>query len=214
MGGYGRGRGHEPKRQVEQSVILALSWMLVNNYLDLSVGQRGIHKITWRNYYGEPRFILTADIERLSSYEMRLYLFDTGQIVYLESTPLPFGGLRWWFRCPGCKRRCTKLYLPRGASAFLCRECHDLTYATCIEGKSTTAFLAEIGLRQGLSLAQVKSAIGEDGRARNKWRRKRDRRAGYKGRLQEMPEKSLKRTMQEAKAASDIAKSLGRVGML
>jgi hypothetical protein len=92
--------------------------------------------------------------------------------------------------------------------------CHDLTYESCIEGKSTTAFLAEIGSRQGMSVAEVKRAIAEDGRTRNKWRRKRDRRAGYRGRLEEIPEISLKRRMLEAKAASDIVKSLGRVGML
>jgi hypothetical protein len=68
------------------------------------------------------------------------------------------------------------------SSMFLCRICHDLTYRSCIEGKSMTAFLAVTGAPLGLSVADVKREIAEDTRARNKWRRKRDRRASYKGR--------------------------------
>ena len=49
--------------------------------------------------------------------------------VELASTPVHFGGVRWWFVCPlGCGRRCRILYLPHGAHAFGCRECHRLTY--------------------------------------------------------------------------------------
>ena len=215
MGGYGSGKRYEAKRRVEESITLATSWMLQNNYLDLGVGQSGHHTITWKTYHGELRYILAADLERLSSSEMRLYLYDTGQSVYIDSTALPFGGVRWWFCCPGCKRRCAKLYHDR-SSVFLCRICLDLTYESCIEGKSTVAFLAEFGAQQGLSVAELKREIAEDTRARRKWRRKRDRRASYKGRpgrQLEIPEKSLKRTMLEAKAVSEIAKSIGRLGM-
>ena len=210
MGGYGSGRRYEAKRRVEESITLATSWMLQNNYLDLGVGQRGFHTITWRNYRNELRYVLTADLERVSSYEMRLYLSSTRQLVYLHSTALHFGGVRWWFRCPGCRRRCAKLYHePR--SVFLCRICHDLTYESCIEGKSTAAFLAVMGAQLGLSVAEVREDIAEDNRTHIKWRRKRDRRASYRGSggLQDPQKKSLKRSMLEAKALSDMAKVLG-----
>jgi hypothetical protein len=54
--------------------------------------------------------------------------------VELEYTECNFGGVRPWFRCPGvvdgeeCRRRVRKLYLPRGAVYWLCRECYDLGY--------------------------------------------------------------------------------------
>jgi len=46
--------------------------------------------------------------------------------VSLTTTPLPWGGLRWWFTCPlvvegrSCGRRVGKLYLPPGRGYFGC----------------------------------------------------------------------------------------------
>ena len=46
---------------------------------------------------------------------------------------------RYYFRCPGlnrsfpCRKRVSKLYMPRGEDRFACRECHDLTYRACKE---------------------------------------------------------------------------------
>jgi hypothetical protein len=54
--------------------------------------------------------------------------------VRLDWTPCPFGGGRWWFRCPiildgqPCRRRRRILYRPPSASYFGCRECYRLTY--------------------------------------------------------------------------------------
>lgn len=38
-----------------------------------------------------------------------------------------FGGVRYWWRCPACNRRCATLY---GGRYFLCRTCHRLAYAS------------------------------------------------------------------------------------
>ncbi len=78
-----------------------------------------------------------------------------------------------------------------------------------------TAFLASTAPDFGLTLAGLRNAIREDGRARRNWRRKRDRRFSYKGRrwrLAGSQGKSLKRTVLEAKVANDIGKVLGRIG--
>lgn len=101
MGGHQSDKRYGARRRVEQCIALSSSWMLQNNYLDLSVGQRGFHTIIWRNYHNEPRHILTAELEHSASNEMRLYLSSTRQIVSLHSTALHFGGVRWWFHCPG-----------------------------------------------------------------------------------------------------------------
>ena len=48
--------------------------------------------------------------------------------VKLTRTPTRFDGERPWFLCPSCKKKVRKLYLPPGATYFLCRSCHDLSY--------------------------------------------------------------------------------------
>jgi hypothetical protein len=44
------------------------------------------------------------------------------QVIDLEVTLPPFGGRRWWLRCPVTNRRAAKLYLFPGTDAF----CHRL----------------------------------------------------------------------------------------
>jgi hypothetical protein len=51
--------------------------------------------------------------------------------VRVTSRPQPFGGRRWYFTCPDCERRCTKLHRLPGsvfAGHFACRVCHGLSY--------------------------------------------------------------------------------------
>ncbi len=59
--------------------------------------------------------------------------------IRLETTPLHFGGRRWWGICPllvdgqACNRRVGKLYLPPGGRYFGCRRCYRLTYRSVQE---------------------------------------------------------------------------------
>ena len=48
--------------------------------------------------------------------------------IELETQRICSGGLRWYLRCPKCRRRGYKLYLPPDATRFRCRGCHDLTH--------------------------------------------------------------------------------------
>lgn len=52
-------------------------------------------------------------------------------VIELDKTIPFFGGIRWWFVCPSCKRRAAKIYLPFRDDRFLCRHCHGLTYQSC-----------------------------------------------------------------------------------
>jgi hypothetical protein len=44
----------------------------------------------------------------------------------LVATPCTFGGVRWWWQCPGCQRRTGVLFNP--ARYWRCRHCHAITY--------------------------------------------------------------------------------------
>ena len=48
--------------------------------------------------------------------------------VALETTRPPFGGLRWWFRCPATGRLVAKLHLPNGGVRFASRRAYGLAY--------------------------------------------------------------------------------------
>ena len=50
--------------------------------------------------------------------------------IFLTTTRPPFGGLRWWFRCPRSGRRVRKLYLPLGGRHFWSRCAYGLAYAS------------------------------------------------------------------------------------
>lgn len=65
------------------------------------------------------------------------YTFRSGDVVEevqqtasLITTRPYFGGVRWWFACPRCLRRCANLYLAPGARRFACRRCLQLRYLT------------------------------------------------------------------------------------
>jgi hypothetical protein len=96
--------------------------------------------------------------------------------IRLETTPLHFGGRRWWGICPlavngqACNRRVGKLYLPPGGRYFGCRVCYRLTYRSVQEHDkrvdalrrnpaAVNAILADPGahLRSGRSLLAIKA---------------------------------------------------------
>lgn len=52
-------------------------------------------------------------------------------LVRVDTTTPHYGGVRYWWLCPACGRRCRILY---GGCRFLCRQCHDLTYETTQSG--------------------------------------------------------------------------------
>jgi hypothetical protein len=56
-----------------------------------------------------------------------VYHYDVGLI----ATRPAIGGLRWWFLCWDCGRRVAKLYQVNQVRPFTCRQCGELTYASC-----------------------------------------------------------------------------------
>lgn len=99
--------------------------------------------------------------------------------ISLEAQPLSWGGTRWYFRCPQCKARVGKLYLPtRGQTAqteqpagpdgkppipphyrFLCRKCHGLIYQSTLESRRWNPLARMLARETGLDLAATKAGM-------------------------------------------------------
>jgi hypothetical protein len=60
-------------------------------------------------------------------------------VLYLTPCACNYGGLRWYWCCPGCGRRCRCLYLQR--RDFLCRQCLDLTYWSAQRAHKSSAWM-------------------------------------------------------------------------
>jgi hypothetical protein len=180
MGGVGSGRerGFSGKMLVEDCLILNSSWLLQNNYFDVEVGQTAYRSISWTGRYRQDEFGSVLTIWRASYDEMWVELSATHQRIVLRAVPQRFGGQRWYFACPKCAKRCAKLYLPAGA--FFCRACHGLTYESC-----NTRIMSSISALFGCMPKQIRAAFKQQNwwRWPGPWRRKRDRRPGYRDRL-------------------------------
>ena len=83
-------------------------------------------------------------------------------VIPLTYTPCHFGGIRWWFLCPSCKRRVGLLYKPYHKDYFRCRHCYDLTYLTRrIRGNFLEPFCRVVDLeRKFLKLIEGKGQKG------------------------------------------------------
>ena len=70
------------------------------------------------------------------------------EVIVLTRTPCHYGGTRPWFCCPGCHRRCAKLYLHR--DRFRCRTCHGLGYRSQLEAGAERPRLIAHRIRRSL----------------------------------------------------------------
>lgn len=139
MGGYGSGRygvgGVIPKYTVEDCLCLDIKKL--SRARILTPGLLTIWQWSNERYDGSKDTIKILTM----SYGIKLYYAIknnmTGDekfmdyIVYLTWTNCNYGGRRPWFLCPKCNRRVAILYSKN--YFFLCRYCHDLTYASCQE---------------------------------------------------------------------------------
>jgi hypothetical protein len=166
MGGYGSGRPRE-KITVEECRILSASDFRRGGILRDDLNTRG--EMNWTNRR-------TGEIVSSIGYEVdtqdrgdawiRLhYRRGTDAVDYrirLITTPMPWGGVHWWFTCPlshhgrACQRRCWKLYLPPGAQYFGCRSCYNLTYASSQEAHKYDEIYGLLAARLGGSPAMIK----------------------------------------------------------
>ena len=91
-------------------------------------------RITWSNDFGSK---ISLDI-LIHKYDNFLELHDNynTHTIALETTDCYFGGKRYWFTCPHCKRRKGILHII--GYQIACRECFKLTYWTCQARRTRT----------------------------------------------------------------------------
>ena len=82
------------------------------------------------------------------------------QSVELEATTANLGGLRWWWLCPLCARRCLKLYYPPRADRFACRVCHCLSYESAQASRARYYELFKSSARQCIIRSPYLRSLG------------------------------------------------------
>ena len=107
---------------------------------------------------GDGRFPLSVEVERDAvriTKMLEALPGPAGMVVriQLERTHPHFGGLRWWFRCPGhdCGRRVALVYA--AGREFICRRCLGLAYESQRENRRFRALrrAQKIRVRLGAS---------------------------------------------------------------
>ena len=149
MGGFGSGRWNTTRRQADGSFRLPAppAWMVAAG--------SGV----WRWPKG---FRVFCDIE--DGTAVLRYPAGRGvQRVGLESTPANLGGVRWWWLCPACYRRCLKLYFPPRAERLACRLCHNLSYESAQASRARYYKLFKPGPPRlpGLTATRIREAVRE-----------------------------------------------------
>jgi len=100
--------------------------------------------LSWQNSQGESAGSVKLSIDLIAKKcvldyaTTNRYTQTKKQLHYsilLTTAKCNYGGLRYWFLCPGCGKRYACLY--SGGSYFLCRRCHGLTYASQCESHNT-----------------------------------------------------------------------------
>jgi len=106
--------------------------------------QSGTSIISWQNSQGESAGAVKLSIDLIANKCTLDYAVNdrfTGtkkQLNYsisLATAPCHYGGLRYWFKCPGCGKRYACLY--SGGSYFLCRLCQNLSYSSQSESHNS-----------------------------------------------------------------------------
>lgn len=149
MGGYGSTRWNSHNKRVVVEDCRKLPMRVINSFM--KEGGR-IGTVSW-NRGGEPignisYRVIGEEIPRSLRLIYTITKHDTGEKkdfdypVRLTTTPLPWGGVRYWFLCPavGCSRRVSVLYLPPRGEYFACRYCYGLSYRSKQEGYQDRAF--------------------------------------------------------------------------
>ena len=74
------------------------------------------------------------------------------QRVAVVATTQRLGGVRWWFSCPDCERRCAVLYRPPQSERYTCRICTRADYETPKVSRRRRAEMRALKIRAKLTV--------------------------------------------------------------
>lgn len=174
MGGLGSGRqnAQHRKKTVEDSLILDIKKSGITSGIK-HMGKNRLISGTSKWIRQRDNKVIAGigfEIERVEEDTMLTLNYDVTRNadsttvryqIRLANTPTPFGGLRWWFICPGddCESRAAKLYFKAGSDYFLCRECHGLTYKSCQESHRYDRLYRDIAKMTSISPKMVEQSL-------------------------------------------------------
>lgn len=159
MGGFGSTRWNWHKKMLAAEDCRRMPLQVFKQ--NIQVGQSG--QITWSRE-GKKISSIGFQVKGGSESPLNLWLIytitrgedekiDCNYPIRLTTTPLPWGGVRHWFICPGvgCGRRVNVLYLAPKQDYFVCRHCNRLSYRSRQQGYEDRAFYGRLaGLVQDL----------------------------------------------------------------
>lgn len=168
MGGSGSGQSHSKRNTVDDCRSLDINvWMREGIFKPEGL-PFGVWTWTRNNEkIASIGFVLGFDSDW--PYIRLLYTWNENKKidyrVDLDATRPNYGGVRWWFICPGqnCKRRVGKLHIAPGSETFLCRTCQGLTYTSCQESHRYTGLYAHIANNLGTTPEAVKRVLSRKG---------------------------------------------------
>jgi hypothetical protein len=149
MGGYGSGQWQRERQTVESCLKLSADYVVrefvgyhqmtrptdrpIWNVITWTRGEQN-HSITvyYRNLTGSaPDLVLDYAVTRTDGQRIPVKTHIGFTSVDYENDGRQY--VRWFFRCPACNQRVSKLYQPPGKLYFFCRKCHELRYAAQVE---------------------------------------------------------------------------------
>lgn len=167
MGGSGSGR----REEVYDYTVEDCRRIDCSRWLREGIIQQNIRRLgTWAWYADETLKEKLAsigydiDTESENKYVRLFYNWGTEKVDYqvqLITTRPYFGGVRWWFVCPGigCKKKVRKLYLSPNSKYFLCRTCQNLTYNSCRDSHKFGRLYALLAANMGAPAWAVRRAF-------------------------------------------------------
>lgn len=137
MGGQGSGRWRHKRTREEVETTLPLDVRALARKGRLAPGELTHYVWTEGGQTTRGEALLLADDGALVVWASVAHAtrekFE--QEIAILTTAQHMGGVRQWWKCPGCGRRCAILYAPEGDNFFDCRKCLGLTYRSQHLGK-------------------------------------------------------------------------------
>ena len=103
--------------------------------VDINTLQKTIKKIINRDYPESTQ----EEFYDLTLKELNKFTVND-QVFEYEAMENYLGGYRWFFKCPKCKKRCSKLFLPpielaTRVQKYYCKNCHKLKNQSAARSK-------------------------------------------------------------------------------